>query len=214
MSNSSAPFNILRTLLLSSIVFGLVVVAVWVTCPWKMGLYLPYGVQLSPGAIYKSRTVFHNTTPVPRILQTIIPQQAWVRYPYDTWKGYQLPVLTAQPFGRFGNVLMEYATLFALNSVYNVSVVVHPAMKKYLKYFEKLSLPVMPGPYNPSEWKVIQSLEKDILNYAPLELAASGLLGPHQFLIKQWPVEIQLFDIVRDKIRQQFMWNKNINNMV
>ncbi|CAL4104061.1 unnamed protein product, partial [Meganyctiphanes norvegica] len=207
----------LRTLLLSLIFCGVFVVAlvVWVTQPWKAGINLPYGMQLYQKAKDKSVTLFYNTTPRPRILPTIIPQQAWVRYPDDLlWQGYRLPVLTAQPHGRLGNVLMEYATLYALSRVYNVSAVVHPDMKRDLKYFENISLPNMPGPYNPKDWTVIQSLEKNILNYAPLELAASGLLGPHQFLIKQWPHEIQLFDLVRDEIRQQFTWNKEIWNTV
>ncbi|XP_047492529.1 galactoside alpha-(1,2)-fucosyltransferase 2-like isoform X3 [Penaeus chinensis] len=75
---------------------------------------------------------------------TVVPPSRWVRYNRQ-WHGYQLPVITCQPLGRFGNVMGEYATLYALRRMYNASVVVTPAMRSQLnKTFPRLSLPSHP----------------------------------------------------------------------
>nr|XP_027223998.1 galactoside 2-alpha-L-fucosyltransferase 3-like isoform X2 [Penaeus vannamei] len=75
---------------------------------------------------------------------TVVPPTRWVKYKRQ-WHGFQMPVITCQPLGRFGNVMGEYATLFALRRMYNASVVVAPAMSSQLNgTFPHLSLPRHP----------------------------------------------------------------------
>ncbi|XP_063597220.1 uncharacterized protein LOC134773904 [Penaeus indicus] len=96
-------------------------------------------VQVRKTAIqYKEKQSIHAPGPW-------VPQEKWVKFPGRMWQGYQLPVLTAQPLGRTGNVMGEYATLWALKHIYNATVLVTPRMKYKLSCFPSLSLPDCPG---------------------------------------------------------------------
>ena len=60
------------------------------------------------------------------------------------WEGHKLPVIGVEPLGRLGNIMGEYATLFALQRTFNVSAVLTSAHEKYLRsFFPHLSLPVV-----------------------------------------------------------------------
>ena len=78
---------------------------------------------------------------------TVIPMKNWIQY-NQTWNGMRLPVLTARSAGKLGNNMGEYATLFALAKIYNVSVVMTHKQKKELNtIFPHLSLPLNPGKF-------------------------------------------------------------------
>ncbi|KAK4327781.1 hypothetical protein Pmani_001764 [Petrolisthes manimaculis] len=81
----------------------------------------------------------------------------------------------------------EYATMYSLKRHYNVSVVMNKIFKKKIKpIFLNISLPDMPASAGHLEGKVVWTPVKNIasrVNYAPIELAASGLLGPRTFIM-------------------------------
>ncbi|XP_066970484.1 uncharacterized protein [Macrobrachium rosenbergii] len=56
-------------------------------------------------------------------------------------------------------------------------------MKDRLRDFHHLSLPDFPGTFNTSEWKGMGTFGS-LYNYAPIELAASGLFGPGKFVLR------------------------------
>ncbi|XP_069944231.1 galactoside alpha-(1,2)-fucosyltransferase 1 [Cherax quadricarinatus] len=134
---------------------------------------------------------------------TMVHPSAWVKYNIK-WRGLTLPVLTCEPLGRLGNVMGEYATLYALAHIYNVSVVIHPKMKNQLQdHFPYTSLPDLPGNYTPNKWRQLSKIGS-LYNYALVEVAASGLLGPHTFIIKEYPFEIQLFNQFKKDLQREF----------
>lgn len=155
--------------------------------------------------------------------ETAIVPRVWQKYPGKTWRGLQLPVITAQPMGRLGNVMGEYATLYAMGRVYGATVRQHPGMKKQLEtIFPNLTMPLVPGEFTSSEWTEIPYLT--FINYAKAESAAAGILGPHLFLTTGWPFEIQLFNTYRQDILKELtfspalqkevsnFWEKNLND--
>ncbi|XP_047492404.1 galactoside 2-alpha-L-fucosyltransferase SEC1-like isoform X4 [Penaeus chinensis] len=118
-----------------------------------------------------------------------VPQSKWVQYPDRKWRGYPLPVLTSQPLGRLGNVMGEYASLWALTRIYNVTAFVTPSMRAKLAFFNSLSLPVIPGDYVRSEWQDVGKSGSFFgYNYTNIERAAAGLLGPKLFCLKPYPL--------------------------
>lgn len=76
---------------------------------------------------------------------TSIPPSRRVRFVNHSWHGYPLPLITCQPKGRLGNIMGEYATLWGLRRIYNVTALVSQGMKKSLKMFPALSLPSLEG---------------------------------------------------------------------
>ena len=78
---------------------------------------------------------------------TRIPMKNWIKY-NQTWNGMRLPVLTARSNGGLGNAMGEYATIFALARIYNVSVVMTHRHKRDLNtIFPHLSIPLSPGKF-------------------------------------------------------------------
>ncbi|XP_042881447.1 galactoside alpha-(1,2)-fucosyltransferase 2-like [Penaeus japonicus] len=144
---------------------------------------------------------------------TVVPPTRWVRY-NQKWNGYQLPVITCQPLGRFGNVMGEYATLWALKRMYNVSVVVTPAMNSQLNStFPTISLPRHPGPFKRDQWRAVGKVG-DLYNYALVEVAATGLLGPRLFVMTDYAFEIQLFKPYKEELRREFTFADQIQSDV
>nr|XP_045582857.1 galactoside alpha-(1,2)-fucosyltransferase 2-like isoform X2 [Procambarus clarkii] len=143
----------------------------------------------------------------------VVHSSAWVKYK-KLWRGFPLPVLTCDPLGRFGNVMGQYATLYALAHLYNVSVVIHPKMKKqFVDIFPNTSLPDLPGNYSPKDWHNVANIGR-LYNYAPIEVAASGLLGPHTFIIKEYPFEIQMFNKFKEDLRREFTFTSKYTAIV
>ncbi|XP_063597384.1 galactoside alpha-(1,2)-fucosyltransferase 2-like [Penaeus indicus] len=144
---------------------------------------------------------------------TVVPPSRWVRYSRQ-WHGYQLPVITCQPLGRFGNVMGEYATLYALRKMYNASVVVSPAMSSQLnKTFPGLSLPLHPGPFQRELWRPVGKVGA-LYNYALVEVAATGLLGPHLFVMTDYAFEIQLFKVYKEELKREFTFSDKMQSEV
>lgn len=144
---------------------------------------------------------------------TVVPPTRWVKYKRQ-WHGFQMPVITCQPLGRFGNVMGEYATLFALRRMYNASVVVAPAMSSQLNgTFPHLSLPRHPGPFQREQWRPVGKVGA-LYNYALVEVAATGLLGPHLFVMTDYAFEIQLFKIYKEELRREFRFSDKIQSEV
>ncbi|KAK7074846.1 hypothetical protein SK128_004972, partial [Halocaridina rubra] len=144
---------------------------------------------------------------------TVIPREVWV-YHRTFWHNLTLPILTCKPMGRLGNIMGEYASLYALHQHYNVTVVLHPLMKQSLgNIFPHLTIPDFQGDYDDITWKTVSNIES-LYNYAPIELAASGLLGASHFEISNFPFEIQLFHRFKTELKNEFRFSSHINTYV
>ena len=76
---------------------------------------------------------------------TIVPPLHRIKYDMK-WQGLTLPVISSNTVGGLGNVMGEYATLYALSKIYNTSAVIsHKMATKLKKIFPKISIPVTPG---------------------------------------------------------------------
>ncbi|KAK3876046.1 hypothetical protein Pcinc_019131 [Petrolisthes cinctipes] len=166
-----------------------------------------------------STTAFSSTPTLERkdnvkvksLLPTIIPPTSWVKY-FKQWHGLRLPVITCRPRGRLGNIMGEYATMYSLKRHYNVTVVINNDFKKKIKYiFLNTSLPDIPasaGPFKLQDWTPVQYIGS-WNNYAPIELAAAGLLGPKKFVMEKYAFEIQMFHQFKEELRKEFTFAPN-----
>lgn len=140
---------------------------------------------------------------------TAIVPRVWEKYPGQTWRGLQLPVMTSEPYERLGNVMGQYATLYALGRAYNVTVRLSPQMMFRLsKTFPYLTMPHLPGIFIRKYWTPIHVVS--FRNYAKAEAAAAGLLGPRLFLLDEWPFEIQLFNAYRREILKELTFSPEV----
>ncbi|KAK3889162.1 hypothetical protein Pcinc_006737 [Petrolisthes cinctipes] len=140
-----------------------------------------------------STTTFNSTPTLERkdnvkvkfLPPTIIPPTSWVKYSKE-WHGLRLPVITCRPEGRLGNLMGEYATMYSLKRHYNVTVVMNKEFKKKIKQiFLNTSLPDIPasaGHLKFTDWTPVKNIGSRV-NYAPIELAAAGLLGAKNFIM-------------------------------
>ena len=56
--------------------------------------------------------------------------------------GMPLPIITCRAMGGLGNVMGEYATLFAISRIYNTTAILSDSMKAKLdKIFPAISIP-------------------------------------------------------------------------
>ncbi|KAK3879544.1 hypothetical protein Pcinc_015880 [Petrolisthes cinctipes] len=162
-----------------------------------------------------SKTTFNSTSTLERkqdnvkvkpLPPTIIPPTSWVKY-FKQWHGLKLPVITCRPLGRLGNIMGEYATMYSLKRHYNVTVVMNNEFKKRIEHiFPNTSLPNIPasaGYFNLQDWTTVQNIGS-LYNYAPIELAAAGLLGPKKFIMKEYAFEMQMFHQFRKELRKEF----------
>ncbi|XP_042858012.1 galactoside alpha-(1,2)-fucosyltransferase 2-like [Penaeus japonicus] len=157
---------------------------------------------------YKEKHSLHAPGPA-------VPPSRWVRYPHHKWQGYPLPVLTALPLGRMGNVMGEYSTLWALKHIYNATVFVMPKMRERLMSFPSLSLPICPGKGAETEWtRVGRSGPLNQYNFTKIEMAAAGLFGPKIFLLTRCSFEIQLFNFFKEDLRREFTFDQEIQTKV
>ncbi|KAK3893370.1 hypothetical protein Pcinc_002803 [Petrolisthes cinctipes] len=80
----------------------------------------------------------------------------------------------------------EYATMYSLKRHYNVTVVMNKEFKKKIKHiFLNTSLPDIPASAGYSkftDWTPVKNIGSRV-NYAPIELAAAGLLGAKNFIM-------------------------------
>ena len=79
-----------------------------------------------------------DTRPLPRpFLGTSITLQH-----SETWHGNKLPLVTHSFNGRLGNCMGQYASMYALSKMYNATVLLYEANKKYLQrnFFPNISL--------------------------------------------------------------------------
>ncbi|KAK4318842.1 hypothetical protein Pmani_010164 [Petrolisthes manimaculis] len=147
---------------------------------------------------------------------TIIPPTSWVKY-FKEWHGLKFPVITCRPLGRLGNLMGEYATMYSLKRHYNVSVVMNSEFKSRIKHiFLNTSLPDIPasaGPFQLQDWTPVQNIGS-LYNYAPIELAAAGLLGPKKFIMKEYAFEMQMFHQFREELKKEFTFAPNYTNKV
>ncbi|XP_042889396.1 galactoside alpha-(1,2)-fucosyltransferase 1-like [Penaeus japonicus] len=149
---------------------------------------------------------------------TSIPPSRRVRFVNHSWHGYPLPLITCQPKGRLGNIMGEYATLWGLRRIYNVTALVSQGMKKSLKMFPALSLPSlevrsqMTG--SREEWRKVGRSGGSLYNFSLIEAASAGLLGPHLFQIQNSPFEMHLFSQFQDDLRREFAFSKQIQDQV
>ncbi|XP_037796617.1 galactoside alpha-(1,2)-fucosyltransferase 2-like [Penaeus monodon] len=144
-----------------------------------------------------------------------VPQRKWVKFPDRMWHGYQLPVLTARPLGRMGNIMGEYATLWALKHIYNATVLVMPGMKKKLSCFPSLSLPDCPDGCNTTGWKRMgRTGGISHYNFTKIENAAAGLSGPGTFVLTNCLFEIHLFNFFKEDLRREFTFAEEIQRKV
>ena len=74
---------------------------------------------------------------------TALPLTAKVEYS-QRWKNLRLPIIAIHVRGRLGNVMGEYASMFAIQKVYGIQVVQTPECNKELEQaFHHLSIPVL-----------------------------------------------------------------------
>ncbi|KAB7500439.1 hypothetical protein Anas_13661, partial [Armadillidium nasatum] len=126
---------------------------------------------------------------------------------------FSLPLLTVNSVGRLGNIMGEYASLFALGKLYNVSVLLLPEMKKsFSGIFPNITMKVLPSDFKRKKCVGISfdNSYKDICNYSPIQLAAAGLFGPLCFIIRDYPFEMKLFHSVREDILTEFKFSEEI----
>ncbi|XP_068214485.1 galactoside alpha-(1,2)-fucosyltransferase 2-like [Palaemon carinicauda] len=86
---------------------------------------------------------------------------------------------------------------------------------KYIVEYElksKLKTKSMAVEYDESEWTAVKALS--VLNYGRVEAAASGILGPQLFVMKDCPFEIQLFNAFPEDIRREFTFSHDIQRKV
>ncbi|XP_042889397.1 galactoside alpha-(1,2)-fucosyltransferase 1-like [Penaeus japonicus] len=112
----------------------------------------------------------------------------------------------------------EYATLWGLRRIYNVTALVSPGMKKSLKMFPALSLPSLEGRSQMTgsreEWRKVGRSGGSLYNFSLIEAASAGLLGPHLFQIQNSPFEMHLFSQFQDDLRREFAFSKQIQDQV
>ncbi|KAK3889195.1 hypothetical protein Pcinc_006766 [Petrolisthes cinctipes] len=161
-----------------------------------------------------STTTFNSTPTLERkdnvkvkfLPPTIIPPTSWVKYSKQ-WHGLRLPVITCRPQGRLGNLMGEYATMYSLKRHYNVTVVMNKEFKKKIKHiFLNTSLPDIPasaGHLKFTDWTPVKNIGSRV-NYAPIELAAAGLLGAKNFIMTESSFEIQMFNQFKEEVRKEF----------
>uniref|UniRef100_A0A6A7FW40 L-Fucosyltransferase n=1 Tax=Hirondellea gigas TaxID=1518452 RepID=A0A6A7FW40_9CRUS len=102
----------------------------------------------------------------------------------------------------------EYATIYALHKIFNVSAVLTSKQKhEFHGHFPYLSLPVIKIE-NTKKWTTLH--RGNDYNYVALELAAAGLLGPKCFLQDDWPFEMQIFNTYRDDILREFAFSDQL----
>ncbi|XP_045607865.2 galactoside alpha-(1,2)-fucosyltransferase 2 [Procambarus clarkii] len=136
---------------------------------------------------------------------------AWEKFPGRLWRGLQLPVMTVWPAGRLGNLMSEYATLYALGKTYGITVRIHPRMYTVLRRrFPHLSIPLLPGNTSLDEWEAVGGVS--LTNYADAEAAAAGLLGPNLFIMNGTPHESQLFHAFRKDLLRELTFSDSITN--
>ncbi|XP_047737531.1 galactoside 2-alpha-L-fucosyltransferase Sec1-like [Hyalella azteca] len=156
-----------------------------------------------------------------------------------TWHGVPAPVMTFRPLGRLGNLMGEYASLYALKN-YSVTRFLMPSLHDRVKdVFKRLSIPYLnkcintegyaqacppcsgtlcrngmisksmgipvPSMFEDKDWI---SIGGDFgwveYSYQAQQLAAAGLLGPHAFIMEDYPLEITSFAAYRDELRKEF----------
>ncbi|RXG53931.1 hypothetical protein Avbf_13447 [Armadillidium vulgare] len=81
----------------------------------------------------------------------------------------------------------EYASLFSLGKLYNVSVLLDPEMKEsFSGIFPHITMKVLPSDFDRNKCVSVSfdSSNRDICNYSPIQLAAAGLFGPLCFIIR------------------------------
>ena len=78
-----------------------------------------------------------------RLPVTALPLSTKVEYS-EQWKGHRLPLIAIQANGRLGNVMGEYATMYAIQKIYGIPVMQTVGCNKELKKaFPHLTLPVL-----------------------------------------------------------------------
>ncbi|XP_018022326.1 galactoside alpha-(1,2)-fucosyltransferase 2 [Hyalella azteca] len=166
-----------------------------------------------------------------------------------TWHGVPAPVMTFRPLGRLGNLMGEYASLYALKN-YSVTSFLMPSLHKDVKdVFKRLSIPYLnkcintegyaqacppcsgilcrigmtskklgipvPSMFEDKDWI---SIGGDFgwveYSYQAQQLAAAGLLGPHAFIMEDYPLEITSFAAYRDELRKEFEFLDEIQKKV
>ncbi|XP_068214483.1 galactoside alpha-(1,2)-fucosyltransferase 1-like [Palaemon carinicauda] len=144
---------------------------------------------------------------------TAINPRIWHYTPGLKWENLQLPVITAEPTGRLGNVMGEYATLLGLGRTYSTTIRLHPKMELELKAtFPNISIEPLPVGYDEVEWERVPALS--VINYGTAEAAASGIMGPQLFTLTDYPFEIQLFNAFPEDIRREFTFSHDIQKKV
>ncbi|XP_068247067.1 galactoside alpha-(1,2)-fucosyltransferase 2-like [Palaemon carinicauda] len=142
---------------------------------------------------------------------SIAPWQR-VKYRGRFWKGLQLPVIVMSGAGNIGNVMGNYATIYAIGRAYNATVRINPQMhKQMMTVFPNKTIPAI---LNGTE-KIIKKLPfLGHYVYGDKEAAAAGLLGPHIFSAQGSPIEVELFHAYSCEIRKEFTFSSTFQEKV
>ncbi|XP_068246261.1 galactoside alpha-(1,2)-fucosyltransferase 2-like [Palaemon carinicauda] len=136
----------------------------------------------------------------------------WQRVQYGgRWNGLKLPVLVMAGGGNLGNIMSNYASIYAIGRAYNVTVRINKGMHQQLmSIFPNMTINALLN-----STKGIQKLA--FLRhyvYGNVEAAAAGLLGPHIFSVHGCPVEVQLFHAYSCEIRKEFTFSPDFQEKV
>ncbi|XP_064104805.1 galactoside alpha-(1,2)-fucosyltransferase 2-like isoform X1 [Macrobrachium nipponense] len=192
---------------------GLIVIMLFISYsyegPWY-GARFQICQALNPDKDTRNLMKLVTSNPLP---VTAIARRVWHKHEGKTWQGLQLPVLISQPLGRLGNVLGEYATLYAIGRIYGTTTRLHPTMKAQLiNNFPNITIELVPGAFNQSQWIPIGYLT--FINHGRYEAAAAGILGAERFMLTGYPFEIQLFNTYRQDIIREFTFSKDLQDKV
>ncbi|XP_018020284.1 galactoside alpha-(1,2)-fucosyltransferase 2 [Hyalella azteca] len=147
----------------------------------------------------------HDTRPPPRPVL-----DARIRLDHNvSWMGLSLPALAMNPLGRLGNQMGEYATLFAFKKIYNTTVVLIPTESALDASFAGLSIPHLKK-FNHSAWRPVYRDDAGLYTYHATHLAAAGLLGPHLFLLMDYPFEAAVFGAYKTELIKEFSFNETV----
>uniref|UniRef100_A0A2P2ICL3 L-Fucosyltransferase n=1 Tax=Hirondellea gigas TaxID=1518452 RepID=A0A2P2ICL3_9CRUS len=151
----------------------------------------------------------NETKGIPKIVLSI---KTALKY-NDTWQNYSLPVLVARSLGGVGNVMGQYATVFTLSRIFNMTGLMATGLRGNLvRFYDHLSMdPIDVGPTRNltlNGWvRVFKDHNTAPSTYNALQFAAAGLLGPKRFITTFCPIEVQLFGRFQDELRKEFTFN-------
>uniref|UniRef100_A0A2P2HY54 L-Fucosyltransferase n=1 Tax=Hirondellea gigas TaxID=1518452 RepID=A0A2P2HY54_9CRUS len=149
-----------------------------------------------------------------KLPKTLLSSEISIKYK-DMWRGHSLPIIVANPAGGVGNIMGQYATVYGLYKIYNVTAFITNLLKVNLnRFFDNVTMRAVDIGDTKEERTAMgwTELHKDHRTapstYFGLQLGAAGFMGPRRFYTSGCPIELQLFSIYREDFRHEFHFNE------